>query len=74
MYESKSPASLKPIASVQEGTLEEYNAAVDKAKKAWSVWADVRMIDVHAVKLGGMLEVGIYVNSFLCKGYCSSER
>ncbi len=35
------PANGKPIAQVTQGTVGEYNAAVEKARQAWQTWADV---------------------------------
>jgi len=35
------PANGKAIAQVTQGTMAEYNSAVDKAKAAWEQWADI---------------------------------
>ena len=35
------PANGKPIAQVTQGTVAEYNEAVEKSRKAWDIWADV---------------------------------
>jgi len=38
---SISPSSGKPIASVREGTVEEYNRAVEASAKAWEEWVEI---------------------------------
>ena len=40
-YESECPSNGRPIARVQEGTLEEYSAAVDRTRQAWDTWVEV---------------------------------
>ncbi|XP_064097896.1 alpha-aminoadipic semialdehyde dehydrogenase-like [Macrobrachium nipponense] len=35
------PANKKPIAQVQQGTLDDLNACVQAGKEAWEVWADM---------------------------------
>ncbi|KAM9213124.1 alpha-aminoadipic semialdehyde dehydrogenase isoform 2-T2 [Leptosomus discolor] len=35
------PANNEPIASVRQGSLEDYEETVKKAKEAWKVWADI---------------------------------
>ncbi|ODN00945.1 putative aldehyde dehydrogenase family 7 member A1 [Orchesella cincta] len=38
---SVNPANGKPIAQVVQGTLQEYNATVDKSNQAWRTWVDI---------------------------------
>ncbi|EDV26858.1 uncharacterized protein TRIADDRAFT_35608 [Trichoplax adhaerens] len=38
---SYTPIDGRPIASVKEGTVEDYNKTVEEAKAAWKTWADV---------------------------------
>lgn len=40
-YESECPSNGRAIARVQEGTLEEYSAAVDRTRQAWGTWVEV---------------------------------
>jgi aldehyde dehydrogenase family 7 protein A1 len=35
------PANGKPIAQVTQGTVQEYNEAVEKSQKAWESWVDI---------------------------------
>ncbi|XP_026275375.1 putative aldehyde dehydrogenase family 7 member A1 homolog [Frankliniella occidentalis] len=35
------PANGRPIADVQQASVSDYNACVEEAQKAWSVWADL---------------------------------
>ena len=41
IYKSECPSNGRSIARVQEGTLEEYSAAVDRTRQAWDTWVEV---------------------------------
>ena len=41
VYQSVSPSSGLVIAEAQEGTIEEYRAAVERTRAAWGTWVEV---------------------------------
>jgi len=68
-----SPTNEKPIAQVRQGSVKDYNEAVENSRKAWEVWADipapkrgeiVRQIGdalrKKLVPLGQLISLGLY--------------
>ena len=35
------PANNRPIADVKQGSVADYNATVEEARRAWEIWADL---------------------------------